>query len=83
MAYAETIIAILDRAANVSRVNTYFHWNIIRTDPDDNKFYDAAVAANVDYLVTNDAHFNEAKRVLFPKVKIISADEFLEIIRTV
>ncbi len=49
-------------------------------DEDDNKFIDAAIAANADYLVTNDSHFNEAKLVNFPKVNIITADEFLEIL---
>lgn len=49
-------------------------------DPDDNKFFDAAIAANADYLVTNDSHFNEAKRLLFPKANIISADEFLQML---
>lgn len=37
--------------------------NAITHDPDDNKFFDVAVAANADYLVTKDAHFNEADRL--------------------
>ncbi|WP_394338868.1 PIN domain-containing protein [Hanamia caeni] len=51
------------------------------TDPDDNKFFDAAVAGKADFIVTNDAHFNEAKKFEFPNVNIISADEFLEILK--
>jgi len=31
--------------------------------------------------VTNDAHFKEAKKFEFPNVNIISADEFLEILK--
>ena len=49
-------------------------------DFDDNKFFDATVAANADYLITNDVHFNEAKKLSFPKVNIISANEFLQLL---
>jgi putative PIN family toxin of toxin-antitoxin system len=59
----------------------YYSWNMIKNDPDDNKFFDIAVAANADYLVTNDAHFNAVKQVPFPSVKIITADDFLEILK--
>jgi putative PIN family toxin of toxin-antitoxin system len=59
----------------------YYKWNVIKSDPDDNKFFDIAVAANADYLVTNDAHFNKAKKSSFPSVKIISAEDFLHIIK--
>lgn len=58
----------------------YYNWNIITIDPDDNKFFDAAVAGNADYLVTNDKHFNEALKIEFPKVNIINAEMFMELI---
>lgn len=58
----------------------YYNWNLITVDPDDNKFTDAYIAANADYLVTNDAHFNEVKKIPFPPVNIVSADEFLNIL---
>lgn len=54
---------------------------MITQDADDNKFFDVAVAANADYLVTNDTHFNEAAKIPFPRMNIISADSFLEIIQ--
>jgi len=53
---------------------------MISQDPDDNKFFDIAVASNADYLVTNDAHFNKAKQSSFPTVKIITAVELLDIL---
>lgn len=59
----------------------FYNWNAILSDPDDNKFFDAAVAGKADFLVTNDAHFNEAKKFEFPNVNIISADELLEILK--
>lgn len=55
---------------------------LINADPDDNKFFDIAVAANADYLVTNDAHFNMVKNLTFPSIKIISAKDFLQIINS-
>src|ERR1700740_1679621 len=75
------IMDVLADPEYVTRQIIYYYWNVIKKDPDDNKFFDAAVASNADYLVTNDAHFNEAKRIRFPKVNIISADEFLEVVK--
>ena len=77
---AVNIIALIGEALNAHYIDVFYEWNAIVADPDDNKFFDAAVAANVDYLVTNDGHFNPAKRFTFPKVNIVSADEFLEIL---
>ncbi len=41
---------------------------------------DTAISANVDYLVTNDRHFNVLKTIDFPKVTICKAQEFKEIV---
>lgn len=68
---AREVMNILSDPEYVTRQIVYYYWNIISYDYDDNKFFDAAVACNADYLVTNDAHFNEAKSVIFPKVNII------------
>lgn len=59
----------------------YYRWNIITADPDDNKFFDAAVACNADYLVTNDNHFNIVKDIEFPKIQLCSAESFLELLK--
>lgn len=59
---------------NVFVSNTYYRWQLIDVDPDDNKFTDTYLASNADYLVTNDAHFNPVKNISFPKVNIVSAD---------
>ena len=63
-------------AENVITPEVYYYWNLITIDPDNNKFTDAYIAANADYLVTNYAHFNEVKKITFPPVNIISADDF-------
>ena len=68
------------QAWNVISVNTYYNWNLITVDPDDNKFSDAYINGNADYLVTHDSHFNILKKKQFPKVNIITADNFLLIL---
>lgn len=77
---AEAVLGILKESTDVDHHSIFYHWNAIPFDSDDNKFFDAAVAANADYLVTNDAHFNEAKKLSFPKINIVSADEFLSLL---
>jgi putative PIN family toxin of toxin-antitoxin system len=77
---AELIFEILIESPDVIFKHIYYLWNAITKDPDDNKFFDVAVAGNADYLVTNDAHFNEVKNLSFPKVNIISAEDFLNIL---
>ena len=49
---AETVIQILERAANVRRQQVYYRWGLIQADPDDNKFVDCVLAGGADYLVT-------------------------------
>ena len=43
---------------------------------DDNKFVDCAVAADAEYIVTNDTHFNDLKEIDWPKVSVITIKEF-------
>lgn len=75
----EGLFLVLLMLPNVQRVMPYFRWRLIINDPDDDKFVDAAVAANVEYLVTNDHHFDVLKKIDFPKVNLCTAEEFLEI----
>ena len=49
-------------------------------DEDDNKFSDCAVAGYADYLISNDKHFNILKTIDFPRIPVINAEKFLEII---
>lgn len=78
---AEFVGESLKAAVNIINPAIYYSWNLITADPDDNKFTDAYIAANAIYLVTNDAHFNEAKKTPFPPVNIISADDFLKVLQ--
>lgn len=77
---AMNVISLIGEAPNAYFISVYYEWNAISADYDDNKFFDAAIAANVDYLVTNDTHFNGAKKLSFPKVSIVTAEEFLNLL---
>jgi putative PIN family toxin of toxin-antitoxin system len=77
---AEIIMEIFIESPDVVAQKVYYNWNAILADPEDNKFFDIAVAADADYLVTNDRHFNVVNTITFPKVTVISAIHFLNIL---
>ena len=76
---AENVIDAITHSRHTIRKETYYHYNLINADPDDNKFVDCALAANAKYIVTNDAHFNILKTMPFPKIEIISLKDFAAI----
>ncbi len=78
---ANIILQIIENAPNVVLINRYFKWNLIQTDPDDNKFVDCALASNAEYLVSNDKHFRILKRIPFPKVNLLTVREFEKLIK--
>lgn len=65
---------------NVRFVEVYFKWKLIPADPDDNKYSDCYIAADADYLVTNDRHFDVLKQTAFPKISILNINEFVKLI---
>ena len=67
---------------NIELITPEFFWNLITADPDDNKFVDCAIAANADYIITNDAHFNVLKNITFPKVNILTLQAFITLLTT-
>ena len=54
----------------------YYNLHLITVDEDDNKFVDCAFAANADFIITNDSHFNILKEIAFPSIPILRIDEF-------
>lgn len=77
---ASNIAELLLNLKNVEKVDIYFEWKLILSDLDDNKYVDAYVCSNADYIITNDHHFKILKQIEFPKVNILTIDEFLSII---
>ncbi len=49
--------------------------NIIKEDPDDNKFLECAVEACADYIISGDAHLLKLQQ--FRGIEILSPKEFL------
>ena len=78
---ASNVSELLIVRSNVEKYDVYYNWKIITEDFDDNKFVDLAISSNSDYLVTNDKHFNILHDIEFPKVKVISLDRFLELLK--
>ena len=66
---------LLDNLSNVEYITQYFKWRLIEADPDDNKFADCAIAANAEYLATEDSHFQILKRISFPEIQVINMED--------
>ena len=62
---------------NIELITPSYNRHLIKTDVDDNKFCNCAIASNADYIITNDKHFNILKQINFPKVNILTAEAFL------
>lgn len=74
---ADNVIKLLLSLTNVTRQDIPFKWGLMHNDPDDNKYADCALIANVDFLVSEDKHFNIFREIEFPYLKVIRIDEFL------
>jgi putative PIN family toxin of toxin-antitoxin system len=74
------IAALLDLLTqlhgNIHRVEPQFRFNVISTDVDDNKFCDCAIAAEADFIITEDNHF-EILRAAGYKPRPIAPEEFI------
>ncbi len=76
------IAALLELLAqlhgNIRQVNPQFRLVVITADPDDNKFCDCAIAAEADFIVTEDSHFAALKSAGY-KPQPIKPDEFIRL----
>lgn len=52
--------------------------DVIKDDPDDNKFIEAAIEGNADYIVSQDKHLLNIKE--YQGIKIILPEEFVKIL---
>ncbi|UHG90772.1 putative toxin-antitoxin system toxin component, PIN family [Spirosoma oryzicola] len=79
---AENIIELILKQDNTVQTEIFYRWQLITIDPDDNKFVDTAISSGADYIVTNDAHFRALRDIPFPKVAVISIQDFLSLLQT-
>lgn len=77
---ADFILRAICIANNTIFTEPYFQWNLIREDPDDNKFADLAISSNAYCLVTYDKHFRVFDKIKFPKLKIVTPTDFRKVI---
>lgn len=73
---AHNVVEAIARLHTTIFQEVYIHFGLIKTDVDDNKFVDCAVAADAEFIVTNDAHFNILKEIDWPKVLVLTIKEF-------
>lgn len=73
---AHNVVEAIARLHTTEFLNVYYHFRLIEADADDNKFVDCAVAANAEYIVTNDAHFDILKQIDWPKLTVTTIKEF-------
>jgi len=76
------VAAFLDLLAqlhgNIRQVESQFRFGVIAADPDDNKFCDCAIAAEAEFVVTEDGHFDALKSAGY-KPQAIKPDEFIRL----
>ncbi len=77
---AKNFLDFLIILPNVEKVEVFFQLNIIQSDADDNKFVDCAFVGNAHYIVTDDKHFNILKKLDFPKIPVITAENFKQLL---
>lgn len=77
--FAQLIMGVLIALPNLDLHTVFFRWQVIVADPDDDKFFDCAIAANADYLVTHDNHFRVVEKLPFPKVNCCTIEQFQKI----
>ncbi len=79
--FAERTLLALDNIETVVRVEPAYRFHLIKEDPDDNKFTDAAVVGNADYIVTNDHHFDRLNSIPFPKLGLLNFTAFCNLLK--
>lgn len=65
--------------ANSLLVEVNKGFKVLEDDPDDNKFFNVAVLAEADYIVSGDNLVLEVER--FKDIKVVTPAEFLEILQ--
>ena len=75
---AHNVVESIARLHTTVFQEVYIHFGLIEADPDDNKFVDCAVAADAEYIVTNDSHFSILKHTVWPRLTVIAIKEFVK-----
>ena len=79
---ADDVCRTLLELPNVLQIEPAFRMNLIPDDPDDNKFADWAFATNAHYLISNDRHYSALKTRDFPRIEVLTIQQFSDLIAT-
>ena len=75
--FSIAIIKTLLNKRNLIRVTPVWRFNLITSDPDDNKFVDCAICGQAEYLVSNDKHFKVLNDIQFPSITLVTLQEYI------
>ena len=71
---AEKLIEIIKTQALLTKPRQKF--NVIKDDPNDNRFLEVAIESNADFIISGDHHLLSLKK--FQNIPIITSKEFLK-----
>ena len=78
------VLSSILSSSNHLKFEPSYKWQLVTKDPDDDKFVDCAIGANVDFLVTDDKHILNLLKInnLFPPIPIITFRQFREVLKS-
>jgi putative PIN family toxin of toxin-antitoxin system len=71
------LAAVFQVHASILFIDPRFRFQVIATDPDDNKFVDCAIAAQADFIVTADTDFRALASAGY-KPKPVAPEDFIQ-----
>ena len=76
--FSSLAIEVIINNPNTLFIHTFYNFNLIQQDPDDNKFVDCAVAAGAKFIVSNDHHYDILKDIVFPRIEVIPIEKMMK-----
>lgn len=73
----EELLGLFKKKNNIIYIASTPKFNLIKDDPDDDKFIECTVAARAQYIISGDKHLLNLKT--FQNITVISPSEFLNI----
>ena len=79
--FAELALSVIINNPYTQFITPYYHFKLITADPDDDKFFDCAVASNAKYTVKADSHYDILLDIDFPRIDVIKLDDIIQQIK--
>ena len=70
------LLGLFEMSDNFEQIHISFRFGLVEKDKDDNKFVDTYIAANADFLISNDSSIKQLKNNNFPPLNILTLKEF-------